>query len=99
METETKYVYLVLSKDFGLCAYTTVHATEAGAQAAIADLGDGGLYVSRQHWYSDWHGDVSIGMEVRLGGVSTPYDDDYTSPTVRDASHDASWGKLVNVLP
>lgn len=89
------YLYLVLSNDFGVCSSTTVHATEAGAQAAIADLGYGGMFVLGTRW----DGEVRAGMRVRLGGVSTAYDDDFTSPTVRDESADASWGRIVEVLP
>ena len=93
METKAKYLYLVLSFEFGLIAFTTVHASEAGAEQRAAALG--GAFVSRKVW----DGDVSVGMKVRLGGVSTPYDDDFTSPTVRDESADASWGRIVEVLP
>ena len=95
METEVKYLYLVLSKEFDVGPYTTVHATEAGAEAAIANLGYGGMFVTRKVW----DGEISVGMKVRLGGVSTPYDDDFTSPTVRDESADESWGRIVEVLP
>lgn len=38
-------------------------------------------------------------MDNLFSIVSTAYDDDYTSPTVRDESHDASWGRIVEVLP
>ena len=89
------YLYLVLSNDFGVGPYTTVHATEAGAHRARAVLGDGGLFVLSYLW----DGDVRVGMRVRLGGVSTPYDDDFTTPTIRDESADESWGPLVEVLP
>lgn len=89
------YLYLVLSNEFGLSTFTTVHATEAGAEAQIANLGYGGMFALRVHW----DGEVRAGMKVRLGGVSTPYDDDFTSPTVRDESADASWGRIVEVLP
>jgi hypothetical protein len=89
------YLYLVLSNNFGVGPYTTVHATEAGAQAAIADLGYGGFFVHGK----SWDGEVCAGMHVRLGGVSTAYDDDFTSPTVRDESADESWGRIVEVLP
>lgn len=89
------YLYLVLSNDFGVGPYTTVHATEAGAQAAIADLGYGGMFVLGARW----DGDVSVGMRVRLGGVSTAYDDDFTSPTVREESAGPNWGRVVEVLP
>jgi len=90
---ETKYLYLVLSFEFGLSAFTTVHASEAGAEQLAAAFG--GMFVSRKVW----DGDVRVGMKVRLGGVSTAYDDDFTSPTVRDESADASWGRIVEVLP
>lgn len=89
------YLYLVLSNDFGVGPYTTVHAAEAGAEAAIADLGYGGMFVLGTRW----DGEVRAGMRVRLGGVSTAYDDDFTSPTVRDESADESWGRIVEVLP
>lgn len=88
------YLYLVLSNDFGVGPYTTVHATEAGAHRARAVLGGGFFVLSEPR-----DGDVSVGMRVRLGGVSTPYDDDFTSPTVRDESADESWGRIVEVLP
>jgi hypothetical protein len=93
METKVKYLYLVLSFEFGLSTFTTVHASEAGAEQRAVALG--GAFVSRK----PWDGDVRVGMKVRLGGVSTPYDDEFTTPTVRDESHDASWGSLVEVLP
>lgn len=89
------YLYLVLSNEFGLSTFTTVHATEAGAEAQIANLGYGGMFVLGTRW----DGDVSVGMRVRLGGVSTAYDDDFTSPTVREESADESWGRIVEVLP
>lgn len=88
------YLYLILSHDFGVCSSTTVHATESGAHRARAVLGDGFFVLSGL-----WDGEVRAGMRVRLGGVSTAYDDDFTSPTVRDESHDASWGRIVEVLP
>lgn len=90
---KTKYLYLVLSFEFGLSTLTTVHASEAGAEQRAAALG--GAFVSRKVW----DGDVRVGMRVRLGGVSTPYDDDFTTPTIRDESADESWGPLVEVLP
>lgn len=88
------YLYLVLSNDFGLSACTTVHATMQGALDAIAALGYGGLYVQEYRW----DGDVTPGMYVRLGGVSTPYDDDYTTAYVR-ADSDGARGDLVEVKP
>ena len=88
------YLYLILSNDFGVGPYTTVHATEAGAHRARAVLGGEFFVLSKP-----WDGEVRAGMRVRLGGVSTAYDDDFTSPTVRDESADASWGRIVEVLP
>ena len=93
METKAKFLYVVLSFEFGLSTFTTVHATEAGAEERAAALG--GAFVSRK----PWDGDVRVGMKVRLGGVSTPYDDNFTTPTIRDESADESWGRLVEVLP
>lgn len=88
------YLYLVLSNDFGVGPYTTVHATESGAHRARAVLGGGFFVLSKP-----WDGEIRAGMHVRLGGVSTPYDDDFTTPTIRDESADESWGPLVEVLP
>lgn len=91
------YLYLVLSKDFGLCPFTSVHATEAGAQAAIADLGYGGVYVFGEPWR---HGDVKVGMKVRVGGVSTAYDEDFITPWLRPLNeHVEMGGRIVEVLP
>lgn len=87
------YLYLVLSFEFGLSTFTTVHASEAGAEQRAAALG--GAFVSRK----PWDGDVRAGMKVRLGGVSTAYDDDFTSPTIRDESAGPNWGRIVEVLP
>ena len=95
METEVKYLYLVLSKESGVGPYTTVHASEDGAKAAIANLGYGGMFVARKVW----DGEISVGMKVRVGSVSTPYDEEFRTPTIRDESHDASWGRIVEVLP
>lgn len=88
------YLYLVLSNDFGVCSSTTVHATESGAHRARAVLGGGFFVLSGPR-----DGEVRAGMKVRLGGVSTPYDDDFTSPTVREESAGPSWGRVVEVLP
>lgn len=88
-------LYLVLSSDYGYCARTTVHATAEGAQAAIDAAGIGGLVVHAHRCAER----LQPGDMVRVAGVSTSFDHDYTTAHVYALDNPFVSGDLHEVLP
>lgn len=68
-------IYQVVHRDFGFCHDASVHATEAGANAAAAAIG---YVVLPQRW----HEQAVAGSIVHVSVVPSPYDADYLDARV-----------------